>query len=197
MFSFTKFGCIALAMAVTSVRSLSISAAPSSPESGTSITISWTSASGDPTFSIELNHPTFVGIAPVSVYSSDRICSMTLGNREQCGSVEKPDYAHFASVMPLDGYTLEFVNITDINQVYATSPSFSIAAAPSTTANGSSAGGGTSPTGSQSGGGSKPSSSGPGASNSSGAAVALAVPHGVAGVFVALATALISCAWIL
>ncbi|KAJ7111688.1 hypothetical protein C8R44DRAFT_798474 [Mycena epipterygia] len=158
---FTKI-CFALALAVSSASSLSVNA-PTSPTSGGTTTITWSSTSSDPVFSIELIHPSFnsaFGIAN-NVNPANNNITLTI-----------------PPVPAESGYTLEFVNVTDINQVFATSSSFSIGAAVSAsaspTSSGTAAGGsasapagsaGTSGSGSAS--GAKPSSTSPSASGSS------------------------------
>ncbi|KAJ6538669.1 hypothetical protein DFH09DRAFT_1397946 [Mycena vulgaris] len=54
---FTKI-CLTLALGVSAAQSLSVDA-PSSVTSGGQTTITWSSISSDPTFSIELIHPSF------------------------------------------------------------------------------------------------------------------------------------------
>ncbi|KAJ6538711.1 hypothetical protein DFH09DRAFT_1176846 [Mycena vulgaris] len=54
---FTKI-CLTLAFGVSAAHTLSVNA-PSSVTSGGQTTITWSSTSSDPTFSIELVHPSF------------------------------------------------------------------------------------------------------------------------------------------
>ncbi|KAJ7486893.1 hypothetical protein FB451DRAFT_774842 [Mycena latifolia] len=114
MYSFMK-RFLPVVLGATSVLSLTINA-PSSPQSGSTTTITWTSTSTDPTFSIELTHPSFnqaIAIAN-NVDPLNNQVTVTL------------------PIVPAgDQYTLEAVNITNINQVFSTSADFSIAAAPS------------------------------------------------------------------
>ncbi|KAK7007514.1 hypothetical protein R3P38DRAFT_3027723 [Favolaschia claudopus] len=87
--------------------------APTSPQSATTTTITWTSNASDPVFSIELTHPSFN-------------MAFALANNVD------PTLNQLTIELPLvpagDGYTLEFVNITNINQIFAMSSDFSIAA---------------------------------------------------------------------
>ncbi|KAJ7081020.1 hypothetical protein C8R44DRAFT_823929 [Mycena epipterygia] len=123
MFSFTKtFTTVVLG--ATSVLSLTLNA-PSSPQSGTNTTITWTSTSTDPTFSLELFHPSFNQAIAIANNVDPSLNQIT---------VELP-------LVPAgDQYTLEAVNITNINQVFSNSSDFSIAAAPSTAIPSSTAG---------------------------------------------------------
>ncbi|KAJ7154961.1 hypothetical protein C8R43DRAFT_1000801 [Mycena crocata] len=114
MFSLTK--CfMTLVLVSTSALSLTINA-PSSPQSGSTTTITFTSTPTDPTFSIELFHPSFNEAIAIA------------------NNVD-PSTGQITVALPIvpagDQYTLEAVNITNINQVFATSADFNIAAAPS------------------------------------------------------------------
>ncbi|KAJ7167085.1 hypothetical protein C8R46DRAFT_1096014 [Mycena filopes] len=114
MFSFTK-SFVALVLGATGVVCLTVDA-PTAPQSGGTTTITWTSTSDDSTFSVELTHPSFNQAIAIANNVDPTLDTLT---------IELP-------IVPADsGYTLEFVNITNINQVFATSPDFSIAAAPS------------------------------------------------------------------
>ncbi|KAJ7607619.1 hypothetical protein DFH06DRAFT_1249771 [Mycena polygramma] len=122
MLSFAKLW-IPVVLSATSVLSTLTVTAPTSPQSGATTTISWTSDATDPTFSIELIHPSFNEAIAISNNVDPSLDTIT---------VELP-------IVPAgDGYTLEFVNITDINQVFATSADFSIAAPASASASASS-----------------------------------------------------------
>ncbi|KAJ7626145.1 hypothetical protein FB45DRAFT_923038 [Roridomyces roridus] len=114
MFSLTKTIWPILVTA-SGVLSLTLNA-PTTAQSGSSTTITWTSTSTDPTFSIELAHP-------------DLNAAIAVANNVN------PANNQITVTLPIvqagDGYTLEAVNITDINQVFSTSGDFSIAAAPS------------------------------------------------------------------
>ncbi|KAA1471462.1 hypothetical protein DENSPDRAFT_880505 [Dentipellis sp. KUC8613] len=99
---------------------------PSNLHSGGPATISWTSSSGDPTvFSLELVneafHDTFAIANNVQLNSGS-------------ASLELP------SVPIRDGYTIEAVDISNINSVFATSGSFAVAAPLSSSAAPSSTG---------------------------------------------------------
>ncbi|KAJ7434032.1 hypothetical protein B0H11DRAFT_2296475 [Mycena galericulata] len=110
----------ATAMLVVSAAAAVVIQPPVAAASGEVTTIQWTS---DPTFtnmlfSIELVHPDF---------NND----FAIANNVNA-SAGKIDVT-MPAVPPGGDYTIKFVNITDINQEYGTSPSFAIAAAPSTT----------------------------------------------------------------
>ncbi|KAJ3773249.1 hypothetical protein FB446DRAFT_12015 [Lentinula raphanica] len=91
---------------------------PTNVTSGLVSDVTWTSEDGDPTFTLELNHPSFRN-------------SLALANNVNPTSgsplsIEWP-------IVPADsGYTLSAVNVTNINAVFSTSGSFSIAQAPTT-----------------------------------------------------------------
>ncbi|KAJ7769320.1 hypothetical protein B0H16DRAFT_1517464 [Mycena metata] len=117
--------CFTLALAASSAFALTVNT-PSGVTSGGTTTITWTSTSSDSVFSIELLHSSF---------NSD----FAIAN-----NVQPANNNLTVTIPPVpadDDYTLQFVNITDINQVFATSGSFSIGAAVS--ASGSSTGSGT------------------------------------------------------
>ncbi|KAJ6576939.1 hypothetical protein DFH09DRAFT_1450503 [Mycena vulgaris] len=118
---FTKI-CLTLALAVSAALSLSVNA-PSSVTSGGQTTITWNSTSSDPTFSIELVHPSFNNAFAIANSVDPTTNTLTLT---------------IPAVPAEDGYTLQFVNVSDINQVYATSGSFAIGAEASSTASSSS-----------------------------------------------------------
>ncbi|KAF7365734.1 hypothetical protein MVEN_00447200 [Mycena venus] len=121
MFSFTKTLVVVLLNAAGVLSTLTVNI-PSSPQSGATTTITWTSDSSDPTFSIELSHPSFNAAIAIANNVDPTLNQIT---------VELP-------IVPGgDQYTLEFVNITDINQVFAMSGDFSIAAAASPSASAS------------------------------------------------------------
>ncbi|KAJ7235392.1 hypothetical protein C8J57DRAFT_1572216 [Mycena rebaudengoi] len=108
---FTKF--CTLALAVSSALAITITT-PTSITSGNTTTIEWFGDSSDPIFSIELMHPSFNDAFAIAnnINSSDNKISLVI-----------------PSVPTGDGYTLQFVNVTDISKIYATSSSFSIGAA--------------------------------------------------------------------
>ncbi|KAF7291374.1 hypothetical protein MIND_01281900 [Mycena indigotica] len=103
---------------------------PSDLTSGGPATITWTSASDDPVFSIELLHPNFNEALAIAnnVDPANNTITVTL-----------------PPVEAGDGYTIEFVNITNINDVFATSSSFSIAPAASASSAPSASGSGSGP----------------------------------------------------
>jgi len=80
--------------------------------------IKWTSAPTDPVFSIELLHPDF-----------NSALAIANNVNPQAGKVE----VTLPDVPPSGGYTLQFVNITNIDQSYGESSEFSIAPPVSTT----------------------------------------------------------------
>ncbi|KAG8689392.1 hypothetical protein FRC09_012445 [Ceratobasidium sp. 395] len=99
----------------TAVSALTITAPDSNGWKNGTVTVSWTSASGDPdVFSVELrdtNTPSV--ISPLAVANNVNTSAGT-------HSFELPP------VPAATTYQLEFVNVTDINQVYATSATFPI-----------------------------------------------------------------------
>ncbi|KAJ3999712.1 hypothetical protein F5050DRAFT_1564479, partial [Lentinula boryana] len=109
--------CSVLLAALPAVFSLTLDT-PTNVTSGLVSDVTWSATDGDPTFSLELNHPSFGN-------------SLALANNVNPTSgsplsIEWP-------IVPADsGYTLSAVNITDINTVFSTSGSFSIAQAPTT-----------------------------------------------------------------
>ncbi|KAJ7235372.1 hypothetical protein C8J57DRAFT_1248469 [Mycena rebaudengoi] len=135
---FTKF--CTLALAISSALAITITT-PKSVMSGNTTTIKWIGDSSDPIFSIELMHPSFNYALAIAnnINSSDNSISLVI-----------------PSVPTGDGYTLQFVNVTDISKIYATSSSFSIDAAaedntsasvgPSTTSGGAGGAGGSNST---------------------------------------------------
>ncbi|KAJ7149508.1 hypothetical protein C8R43DRAFT_1007269 [Mycena crocata] len=163
--------CLTLALGVSSAFALTVNA-PNSPTSGGQTSITWTSTDSDPIFSIELNHPSFNTAFAIANNVDPKANNLTLT---------------IPPVPAEDGYTLTFVNVTDINNVYATSGSFSIGAATSSSssasasgsatggagasggASGASGSGGASATGSGASGSGRPSSTAPSGSASSGA----------------------------
>jgi len=100
---------------------------PENPTSGGSVTIKWTSASGDPaTFTLELTNESFHN-------------SFAIANNVQ------PESGQITLNLPVvpvgDGYTLEAVDIGNISNVYSTTGSFSVganAASSSSTSSGTS-----------------------------------------------------------
>ncbi|KAJ7793790.1 hypothetical protein B0H14DRAFT_3889118 [Mycena olivaceomarginata] len=126
--------CLSLALAAASTRALTINT-PTNPTSGGTTSITWSSTSDDPcvllsspllsarsssanvqnsVFSIELNHPSFNSALAIANNVNPADNNRTVG---------------LPPVPAEDNYTLTFVNITDINDVFATSGSFSIGAA--------------------------------------------------------------------
>ncbi|KAJ7914715.1 hypothetical protein B0H13DRAFT_1872715 [Mycena leptocephala] len=143
---FTKI-CLALALASSAI-ALSINT-PTNPTSGGTTSITWSSTSSDPSslihlirsvFSIELNHPSFNNALAIANNVDPANNNVTLT---------------IPPVPAEDNYTLEFVNITNIDDVFATSGSFSIGAAVSASASATgSAGSGSGASGSATGSGS-------------------------------------------
>ncbi|KAJ7190558.1 hypothetical protein GGX14DRAFT_407896 [Mycena pura] len=112
MFSLKK-NLLGLLLGPTGVLSLTINPL-SSTQVGAEMTITWTSSAGDPSFSIELSAPSFNE-------------ALALANNVD------PTTDQIKIALPVvpagDKYTIQFVSITNINQVLATSSNFSIAAA--------------------------------------------------------------------
>ncbi|KAJ6556636.1 hypothetical protein DFH09DRAFT_1164867 [Mycena vulgaris] len=114
---FGPFKLIAAVMLLGSVAVAIDIQAPEAPASGGPTVIRWTPDDSLDVFSVELFHPDF----------NDALAIANSVNPDT-GMVE----INLPSVPPADGYTIEFVNPTDINEVYGTSPAFSIAAPVST-----------------------------------------------------------------
>ncbi|KAJ7681065.1 hypothetical protein DFH06DRAFT_1465087 [Mycena polygramma] len=125
-----QWDCLTLLVGAASALALSIDV-PSNATVGGSTSITWSSSSSDPVFSIELNNPSL---------NSALAIANNVNPADNNATVVIP------TVPATDGYTLTFVNITDISDVFATSPSFSIAAATSasSSATGSASGSGVS-----------------------------------------------------
>ncbi|KAJ7925419.1 hypothetical protein B0H13DRAFT_2314634 [Mycena leptocephala] len=107
---FTKI-CLTLVLASPAI-ALSINT-PTNPTSGGTTSITWSSTSSDSVFSIELNHPSFNNALAIAnnVNPADNNVTLTI-----------------PPVPAEDNYTLAFVNVTNIDDVFATSGSFSIGA---------------------------------------------------------------------
>ncbi|KZT72976.1 hypothetical protein DAEQUDRAFT_722611 [Daedalea quercina L-15889] len=94
--------------------------------SGTTANISWITASGDPTsFSFELSNP--------DIFHNSYAIGSNIQSSLEFYSFEMP------TVDVGDGYYLQAVNITNINQYYAESGEFSIGASPASSSASSSA----------------------------------------------------------
>ncbi|KAJ7194884.1 hypothetical protein GGX14DRAFT_475707 [Mycena pura] len=108
--------CSTLAILTSTVLAIDVQA-PVEPTSGALTTIHWTPDPAVPVFSMELVHPDFNDALAIA-----NSVNGSLGYLK----VDLP------AVPADDGYTLQFVNISDIDDVYATSPVFAIAAPPTT-----------------------------------------------------------------
>ncbi|KAF9562287.1 hypothetical protein CPC08DRAFT_817229 [Agrocybe pediades] len=118
---FNKLSLLAFAAPLVSALTLQV---PENPTSAGQITIKWTSAPGDPeTFSFELINTAFNNAFAIANNVNPTAGQLTLT---------------LPPVPVGDGYTLEAVNIGNINDVFASSPSFSIGAATTTSSSGSS-----------------------------------------------------------
>ncbi|KAJ7080543.1 hypothetical protein C8R44DRAFT_70139 [Mycena epipterygia] len=121
MFAMFKL-CAILALAAPFASALSITTVSGNAVSEGSLTITWTTSTSDQycrsgTFSIELDHPSFNNALALA----NNVDSSTLTT-----TVALPN-------VPADsGYTIEFVDISNINSVFATSASFSIGAVSAT-----------------------------------------------------------------
>ncbi|KAJ6592855.1 hypothetical protein B0H19DRAFT_1279595 [Mycena capillaripes] len=115
---FAALKLCATAMLVASLAAAVDIQVPQSAASGGMTTVTWTEDPSLPVFSIELFHTTFNDAIAIAnnVDPAKGNINVTL-----------------PMVPPGGGYTLEFVNITDIDQTYATSDEFSIAPPMSTT----------------------------------------------------------------
>ncbi|KAH9486142.1 hypothetical protein JR316_0000206 [Psilocybe cubensis] len=113
---FSKLGLFALFAPLVSALTLTF---PSNATSGGEVTITWTVDASDPsrfsTFSFELINESFNNAYAIANNVDPALLKLTLT----------------LPVVPVGaGYTLQAVNIGDINDVFATSSSFSIGAAP-------------------------------------------------------------------
>ncbi|KAJ7153876.1 hypothetical protein C8R43DRAFT_442900 [Mycena crocata] len=115
MFAALKL-CAPVLLLATFVAAVSIEA-PEEPASAGETTVAWTDADDLPTFSMELVHPDFNNAIAIAnnVNPDDGKAQVSLPN-----------------VPAGEGYTIQFVNIANISDVYGTSPEFSIAAPVST-----------------------------------------------------------------
>ncbi|KAJ7915802.1 hypothetical protein B0H13DRAFT_389199 [Mycena leptocephala] len=114
------FGALKLSAILLLVASLAAAViqVPETTSSGGPVTITWTQDPTLPVFSMELFHKDFNNAIAIANNVNPATGSLVVN----------------LPVVPSDsGYTLQFVNITDINQVYDTSPEFSIAPPVSTT----------------------------------------------------------------
>ncbi|KAJ7022766.1 hypothetical protein C8F04DRAFT_1137273 [Mycena alexandri] len=102
-----------LALAASYVSALTISSITGNAVSGGSLTIDWNTATTDEsgTFSIELNHPSFNSALALATNVDSSQLSITIP---------------LPTLLPSDGFTITFVDISDINNVFSTSQSFSI-----------------------------------------------------------------------
>ncbi|KIM35610.1 hypothetical protein M413DRAFT_20729 [Hebeloma cylindrosporum] len=119
---FSKLCALALVAPLASALILSI---PEAPTSGGQMTIKWTNEPNDPeTWSFELINTAFNNAFAIANNVNPSASSLTLT----------------IPIVPVgDGYTLQAVNIGDINQVYATTGSFSIGASSTSTTSASTA----------------------------------------------------------
>ncbi|KAF7305579.1 hypothetical protein HMN09_00811100 [Mycena chlorophos] len=118
MFSTTLTQIVLLAAAsLKAVEALTINT-PSGLTSGGMATITWTATSSDPPFSIELVHPSF---------NQEFAIANSVNPANQTITLQLPP------VPPGSDYQLAFVNLTNINDVFASSSNFSVAAATSST----------------------------------------------------------------
>ncbi|KIJ97037.1 hypothetical protein K443DRAFT_681822 [Laccaria amethystina LaAM-08-1] len=108
---FAKLSLLALVAPLVSALTVNN---PSNPTSGGQVTITWTTAAGDPdSFSIELVNTSFNNAYAIANNVDPSTGSITLT---------------IPTVPVGAGYTIEFVDIGNINTVYTTSGSFSIGA---------------------------------------------------------------------
>ncbi|KAJ7626176.1 hypothetical protein FB45DRAFT_76047 [Roridomyces roridus] len=111
-----------LALSACSALGLTINT-PTGAVSGGRFNITWNSTASDSEFSIELVHQSF---------------NSALAIADGVNPVDENITVSIGPVPPGDGYALEFVNVTNINQVFAISGDFIIAAAPNATSTSSS-----------------------------------------------------------
>ncbi|KAH6911080.1 hypothetical protein BKA70DRAFT_1398720 [Coprinopsis sp. MPI-PUGE-AT-0042] len=113
---FAKLSAVAL-LAAPLAAALTLNA-PTEPTSSGEVTITWDFEPSDPLFTIELTHPSF----------NDKLAIANNVDPAQ-GSVTFV----LPAVPAQSGYTLEAVNVGDINEVYSTTGAFAIAPNPNTT----------------------------------------------------------------
>ncbi|KAJ7441198.1 hypothetical protein B0H11DRAFT_2292481 [Mycena galericulata] len=146
---FTKIS-FALALSASSALALSINTR-SSVTSTETTSITWSSTSSDPVFSIELDHPSFLR-PPPSPFEIKQQADVD-GDAPQNTALAiannvNPANDNITITIPLvpaqEGYTLTFVNVTNINDVFATGSDFAIAVAPNATSTAATGASGTS-----------------------------------------------------
>ncbi|KAJ7913543.1 hypothetical protein B0H13DRAFT_2004752 [Mycena leptocephala] len=118
MFAMFKI-CAILALAAPLASALAITSVTGNAVSEGSLTISWTTSTSDPagTFSIELNHPSFNN-------------ALAIGNNVDASSLS--DTVALPNVPADSGYWITFVDISNINSIFAQSQTFSIGAVSAT-----------------------------------------------------------------
>jgi hypothetical protein len=114
MFAMFKL-CAILALAAPFASALTITTISGNTVSEGTITINWVTAADDAAgvFSIELNHPSFNNALAIGSNVDASFGTTTI---------------NLPNVPVADGYTIEFVDISNINSVFASSSPFSIGA---------------------------------------------------------------------
>jgi hypothetical protein len=114
MFAMFKL-CAILAFAAPFASALTITTISGNTVSEGDVTINWTTAADDPSgvFSIELNHPSFHDALAIATTVDASVGTVT---------------AHLPNVPAADGYTITFVDISNVNTIFASSSEFSIGA---------------------------------------------------------------------
>ena len=110
---FAKLSVVAL-VAAPLAAALTLNA-PSEPTSAGEVTITWTWEPEDPPFTLELTHPSFNNKLAIANNIDPAQGEITL---------------NFPVVEAQPGYTLEAVNIGDIDEVYSATSSFAVAPNP-------------------------------------------------------------------
>jgi len=109
---FSKLNILAFALSVVPFVSAVQFEVPKNPATESTITIKWTTEASDPgTWSLELINDVFNRAYAIGNNLDPSLGSITIT---------------LPAVPPGDGYTLEAVNIGNINEVYGTSPTFTI-----------------------------------------------------------------------
>ncbi|KAJ7078580.1 hypothetical protein B0H15DRAFT_860183 [Mycena belliarum] len=118
MFGMFKL-CAILALAAPFASALQIQSITGNVVSEGTITVSWSTSNSDAsgTFSVELNHPSFHD-------------ALALANNVDSSNLSKD--LPLPNVPAADGYTITFVDISNINAIFATSAPFSIGAVSAT-----------------------------------------------------------------
>ncbi|KAJ7143560.1 hypothetical protein C8R43DRAFT_568863 [Mycena crocata] len=135
MFAMFKL-CAILVLAAPFASALSIATVSGNAVSEGSLTITWNTASDDAagTFSIELDHPSFVRRYDPGKghFFNHNLQNNALAIASNVDSSSLSITINLPNVPAEDGYTIEFVDISNINAVYSKSNTFAIGAVSAT-----------------------------------------------------------------